>query len=365
MRRLDLEGRWANPLALAPLLSATHSPGMLDLIVCPACASGLAQRDATLTCRGCGATYALEGGIFALLPPGTQDTRLDLATYLKLAVTTPDAVRNVAEQFRHVLAVVGKGLDGTMLEIGAGTGLLTEAMARHGGFERIVSTDVSLAFLRHTRDRLAELPVSFLACDGNTLPLRDGAFDVVLGRSVLHHLLHYRETLRRVHDLLRPGGVTVWFEPVQAGKAMIAFLFRIMLELDTATGALGLTEHEKSRMTAALKGLMKPVSVEGVDLSRLEDKFNFAIDGLCTEALELGYATARYVNVPNVDRTYFGYLSMHLRSFGVRPEIVSRVAWLKQAFGDTLGAMAGPGMTAPMGYFVFGKAAAERMRGWV
>src|SRR5205823_6237906 len=105
----------------------------------------------------------------------------------------------------HALAVTGRVLRGALLEIGAGPGLLTQAMATHANFDAIVATDVSLGFLLGAKARLESVSMpahAFVACDAHTLPFRTSAFDVVLGRSVLHHLLHYKRALERTRDIL-------------------------------------------------------------------------------------------------------------------------------------------------------------------
>jgi ubiquinone/menaquinone biosynthesis C-methylase UbiE/uncharacterized protein YbaR (Trm112 family) len=329
-----------------------------SIVVCPECAGDLSEVKSGMRCKNCGTEYASVDGILALVRPGTRDTALDVKTYAGFASVAPQALEATFQQFQHA---VGEAcaLEGTMLEIGTGTGLLTEAMLRHAKFQQIVSTDVSLAFLRHTRDRLRDVSDNLLlmACDGNVLPLRQRAFDFVLGRSVLHHLLHYQKTLSQIHELLRPGGTAIFFEPVQMGKALIAFMFRIILGVETSTGAIGLTPIEMGNLGRAVKDLTRSVSVKQSEavLAKMEDKYIFDVDKLCDEARALGFE-ARYVDGPNMDYTYFSYLPMHLKSYGIRPEVAAKVGWLREAFGDTLGAVVPQKLTGPMGYFVFKKA---------
>jgi ubiquinone/menaquinone biosynthesis C-methylase UbiE/uncharacterized protein YbaR (Trm112 family) len=332
----------------------------LKFVVCPRCEGTLSDGRSAVSCDFCGSRYEVVDDIPKLIVEKALDTKLDVAAYTKAASVAPQALLNVHKEFSHALQAVRLEPRGAMLEIGTGSGMLTEAMLEHAAFDAIISTDVSLAFTRNTKQRLARFAdkVDFVVCDGNRLPFRSAGFELVLGRSVLHHLLNYRATLSTILKLLKPGGATVFFEPVQAGKTYIAFMFRIILGMDEATGMLGLTEDEKLRLNRGVRGMTKLISVsqDAETLGKLEDKYNFDIDDLCREAREVGFAAAHYVNVPNVDLSYFPYLSMHLRNFGVRPEIVQKVRFLKAAFADTIGGIAGPKLTAPMGYFVFVKA---------
>lgn len=97
-------------------------------------------------------------------------------------------------------------LDGRVLELGCGTGRITEALAAAG--VDLVSLDRSPAMLAQLRQRVAD-PPPLLRADIRALPLL-GGFDVVLcPYSLITTLLTgaEREALvRRCHDLLQPGG---------------------------------------------------------------------------------------------------------------------------------------------------------------
>jgi len=96
------------------------------------------------------------------------------------------------------------------LEIGCGTGLFTEWFAETGA--EIVAVDISPDLLEIARERrLPSERVQFLEkrfedCDV------DGPFHAVLGSSVLHHL-DVQVSLRRIFELLQPGGILSFAEP--------------------------------------------------------------------------------------------------------------------------------------------------------
>jgi len=96
------------------------------------------------------------------------------------------------------------------LEIGCGTGMFTEMLAKTGA--RLLAVDISADLLEIARRRcLAEESVQFIEkrfeeCDV------DGPFDAVIGSSVLHHL-DIEAALIRIYDLLKPGGIMSFAEP--------------------------------------------------------------------------------------------------------------------------------------------------------
>ena len=97
-----------------------------------------------------------------------------------------------------------------VLEIGCGTGLFTEYFAQSGA--RLVAVDISDELIVRARrrnlppDRVRFVVGAFEDCD------LAGPFDAVIGSSILHHL-ELRMALRKVHDLLKPGGAVSFAEP--------------------------------------------------------------------------------------------------------------------------------------------------------
>ena len=97
-----------------------------------------------------------------------------------------------------------------VLEIGCGTGMFTEMFAATGA--TIVAVDISPELLEKARSR--RLPAGqvtfcerrFEECDV------EGQFDAVIGSSVLHHL-EIESAIRRIKDLLKPGGKLSFAEP--------------------------------------------------------------------------------------------------------------------------------------------------------
>src|ERR1700730_7439138 len=97
-----------------------------------------------------------------------------------------------------------------VLEIGCGTGMFTEMFAATGA--TIIAVDISPELLTKARSRgLPPGQVTFCErrfedCDV------EGPFDSVIGSSVLHHL-EIGSAIRRIKDLLKPGGKLSFAEP--------------------------------------------------------------------------------------------------------------------------------------------------------
>jgi SAM-dependent methyltransferase len=100
------------------------------------------------------------------------------------------------------------GLD--MLELGCGAAQWSIALHRLGA--RAVGLDLSGAQLRHARDDQRAASVSFplVLGNGEAIPLRDGAFDVVFCDHGAMSFCDPDRTLPEVARVLRPGGRLVF-----------------------------------------------------------------------------------------------------------------------------------------------------------
>lgn len=105
----------------------------------------------------------------------------------------------------------------TILDLCAGTGDLTLALARRGGATRVVGSDFTPEMLDVARRKLAEKPVpdvavSFDLADAQDLPYEDAGFDaatVAFGvRNLPDRAANFSEVLRVLH----PGGRYVILE---------------------------------------------------------------------------------------------------------------------------------------------------------
>lgn len=97
---------------------------------------------------------------------------------------------------------------GDYLDLGAGAGgLLVRVRERFG---------VRAAFACDYTDRLMEVPgqaVEIANLNEEKLPYEDGKFTLVTCVETIEHLEHYRETVREVFRVLRPGGLAVFTTP--------------------------------------------------------------------------------------------------------------------------------------------------------
>jgi len=100
----------------------------------------------------------------------------------------------------------GPVVDQPVLEVGAGSGRDTIALARAGA--RAVVLDYSPASLELVRDqaRAAGVTVHMVRADATALPFRDGTFEVVFHQGLIEHFRDPMPLMRENARVVRTGG---------------------------------------------------------------------------------------------------------------------------------------------------------------
>jgi SAM-dependent methyltransferase len=115
---------------------------------------------------------------------------------------------------REVIAWAGSlaGVSPSIVDLGAGSGAGTLALARHLPDARVTAVDVDEDMLAHLRRRAAELGLgdhirTVKADLDGEWPADLGPADLVWASASMHHLADPARTLTQVRAVLRPGGV--------------------------------------------------------------------------------------------------------------------------------------------------------------
>jgi tRNA (cmo5U34)-methyltransferase len=121
------------------------------------------------------------------------------------------------EFYGTAVSVIGlrEGPVGRVLDLGAGTGLMSAAVLQRYPQAELVLVDGAAEMLDQARERLPVGATTTVVADlREALP--EGPFDAVVSALAIHHLEDpdKRDLFARVQDALRPGGVFVNAEQV-------------------------------------------------------------------------------------------------------------------------------------------------------
>src|SRR5712691_8808182 len=92
----------------------------------------------------------------------------------------------------------------TVLDVGAGTGFLTEGAAKIA--RKVIALDFSEAMTGESRAKLSGGNVEFKIGNVERIPLPDGSVNAVIGNMILHHCLNPEVAIRDMARVLVPGG---------------------------------------------------------------------------------------------------------------------------------------------------------------
>jgi len=123
------------------------------------------------------------------------------------------------------------------LDVGCGTGVVTDLLTEAFPSASICGVDLSLRMLTVAAGKRRRLPVRFVVGDAATLPIADGSVDLLVSLAVP---VFASETTR----VLTPGGVVIAAFPL--GEATPIFLPHEELEALFAASGLGRIEHGRA-----------------------------------------------------------------------------------------------------------------------
>ena len=112
--------------------------------------------------------------------------------------------RLVAAEFVPWLAVPGGA---RWLDVGCGTGALTQTVLSSADPERVTGVDSSPAFLDHARQSVTDPRATFEVGDAQALPLPDGSVDAVVSALVLNFVPDPARAAGELVRVARPGAV--------------------------------------------------------------------------------------------------------------------------------------------------------------
>jgi SAM-dependent methyltransferase len=112
-----------------------------------------------------------------------------------------------ARRLEMIQKAAGNRLDGMILENGCGVGMYVEKLSAFGG--RVVGLEFDL-------ERATEAGINskeIINAAGESIPLPDSTFDLILSHEVIEHVQDDRAAIREMVRVLKPGGRVALFCP--------------------------------------------------------------------------------------------------------------------------------------------------------
>jgi len=139
--------------------------------------------------------------------------------------------RTEADAWKVVLARLLPPAPSKILEVGAGTGVMSLLLAELG--YTVTATDISKGMLDEARRKASErrLGIAFEIADAEALPFGEKSFDAVFGRHILWTLPFPDHALCEWRRVLKPGGRLVLVDSLAVPSSAAGRLQRLASDL--------------------------------------------------------------------------------------------------------------------------------------
>ena len=181
--------------------------------------------------------------------------------------------RLVAREFLGWLAMP-PGSD--WLDVGCGTGALTQTILQQAQPAAVTGIDQSEGFVAYARDHIQDSRASFRVGDAMALPFDDEMFDAVVSGLVLNFIPRQDVALAEIVRVARPGGLVAVYVWDYADKMqMMRFFWEAAAELDQAAA----DKVESLRFPICKPGplteLFKSAGLTGVEVRAIDANTHF------------------------------------------------------------------------------------------
>jgi SAM-dependent methyltransferase len=125
-----------------------------------------------------------------------------------------------------------------ILDVGSGTGALSEAIVRTAPSTRVLGIDPSSAYVAYALSKAGTERVRFVVGDAQRIEAKDAAFDRVLSLLVMNFIPDPAKAIREMSRVTRPGGVVaaaVW--DYDDGMQMLRIFWDEAVAMDPAVAS--------------------------------------------------------------------------------------------------------------------------------
>ena len=176
--------------------------------------------------------------------------------------------RLVARELIAWLEVAGGG---AWLDVGCGTGALSQTVLGAADPAQVVGLDPSAGFVAHTRERLAGPRARFVVADARALPLAAGRFDATVSGLVLNFVPDPGTAVREMARVTRAGGRVAAYVWDYAGRMEpMRRFWDAAAALDPAAAALDEGRRFPICRPEPLAGLFRDAGLAEVEVRPIE-----------------------------------------------------------------------------------------------
>lgn len=170
--------------------------------------------------------------------------------------------RFVAPRFIAWLAVAPES---TWLDVGAGTGILTQAILQEASAAKVVGVDLSPEYIEFARQRIQDDRVEFKVGDAAQITTESAAFDAAVAGLVLNFVPAPDQVAQNMVQAVRSGGVVAAYVWDYGGRMeMMRQFWDAAIQVDPAAREMDAGQRFAICEPDNLRALFQSVGLEGV-----------------------------------------------------------------------------------------------------
>jgi SAM-dependent methyltransferase len=182
--------------------------------------------------------------------------------------------RVVAPRF---LQWLGAEADGRWLDVGCGTGALTQTILQQASPRSVHGVDQSGGFLDLARQQVVDERARFEAGDAQALPVEDAAYEAVVSGLMLNFVPEKERAAAEMARAARPGGVVAAYVWDYSGKMQpLRYFWNAATALDPSAAALDQGRRFPLCRPEALEALWRGADLKAVEATAIDINSDFA-----------------------------------------------------------------------------------------
>ena len=172
---------------------------------------------------------------------------------------------------REFVRWLGPAPNGRWLDVGCGTGALSELIGQMAAPQQVTGVDFSAGFIRHARQSHPETVYDFQVGSALDLSAGDGTFDVVVSGLALNFFPDVEMAVRQMYRVAKKGGtVAIYVWDYATGMEMLRYFWDVAAVLDPQAGGLDEGHRFPICQPEPLQALLSQVGLENVVVEVLE-----------------------------------------------------------------------------------------------
>ncbi|HSR71479.1 MAG TPA: class I SAM-dependent methyltransferase [Kiloniellales bacterium] len=178
---------------------------------------------------------------------------------------------------RHFLDWLAEPPDLRWLDVGCGTGVLSQVVLEHGLASQVLGIDPSDGFIAYARAKEIDPRVNFRLGSADRLPVHDGVFDVAVSGLVLNFLPEPAKGVAEMRRAVRPGGtVAAYVWDYAEGMQLMRHFWDAAVALDPAAAELDEGKRFPLAKAEPLAALFEAGGFQDVETDSVEVETLFA-----------------------------------------------------------------------------------------